>query len=56
MNVLVCVRCFSAMEGALSTRYPDKVPEFMSYQALIVKSSQDYEGLGWVLYNWPFHR
>ena len=55
-DVLVWVQCFSAMVGALSTTYPDKVPEFMAYQALIVKCSRDYEGLGWVMYDRAFHR
>ena len=55
-DVLVWVQCFSAMVGALSTTYPDKVPEFMAYQALIVKCSRDYEGLGWVMYDRAFRR
>ena len=55
-DVLVWVQCFSAMVGALSTVYPDKVPEFMAYQALIVKCSCDYDGLGWVLYDRVFRR
>ena len=44
------------MVGALSTKYPDKVPEFMAYKALIVKCSQDYEGFGCVLYDRAFRR
>jgi len=55
-DVLVWVQCFSAMVGVLSTKYPDKVPEFMAYQALIVKCSRDYEGFGWVLYDRAFRR
>ena len=35
---------------------PDKVPEFMAYQALIVKCSRDYEGVGWALYDRAFRR
>jgi len=55
-DVLVWVQCFSAMVGVLSTKYPDKVPEFMAYQALIVKCSRDYEGFVWVLYDRAFRR
>ena len=44
------------MVGALSTRYPDNVPEFMAYQALIVKCSRDCDGWGWVMYNKAFRR
>ena len=56
MDALVWVQCFAAMAGVLSTKYPTKVPEFMAYQALIVKCSRDYEGIGWVLYDRAFHR
>ena len=44
------------MVGALSTRYPDNVPEFMAYQALIVKCSRDCDGWGWVMYDRAFRR
>ena len=44
------------MVGVLSTRYPTEIPEFMAYQALIVKCSRDYEGIGWVLYDRAFRR
>ena len=47
---------FLAMVGALSTRYPDNVPEFMAYQALIVKCSRDRDGWGWVMYDRAFRR
>ena len=50
------VQYFSAMVGVLSTVYPDKVPEFMAYQALIVKCSRDYDWLDWVLYDRAFCR
>ena len=53
-DVLTWVQCFSALVGALSTKFADKVPEFMAYQALIVKCSRDYDGFGWVLYDRAF--
>ena len=55
-DALVWEQCFAAMAGVLSTKYPTKVPEFMAYQALIVKCSRDYEGIGWVLYDRAFRR
>jgi len=44
------------MGGVLSTKYPNKVPEFMAYLELIVKCSRDYEGFGWVLNDRAFRR
>ena len=55
-DVLTWVQCFSALVGALSTKFADKVLEFMAYQALIVKCSRDYNGFGWVLYDRAFRR
>ena len=55
-DVLMWVQCFSALVGALSTKFPGKVPEFMAYQAVIVKCSRDYEGISWVLYDRAFRQ
>ena len=55
-DIMVWVQCFAAMVGVLSTKHPDKVPEFMAYLSLIVKCSRDYEGYGWVLYDRAFRR
>ena len=55
-HTLKSIPTHSALVGALSTKFADKVPEFMAYQALIVKCSRDYDGFGWVLYDRAFRR
>ncbi len=45
---------FSIMAAILATRFPD--PEFLAYQALIVRAERNYEGCQWVLYDRQYRR
>ena len=40
----------------LAPHEPHTVPELMAYMGIIVRVSQDYEGLGWVRYDSTFRR
>ena len=42
---------FCAMVGVLSRAYPTTVPEFMSYQATIIKCARDFHGPVWAQYD-----
>ena len=55
-DILRWAQCFGALVSVLSTRYPDKVPEFMAYQATIIKCSREFEGLGWLQYDRAYRR
>ncbi len=47
---------FSIMAAILATRFPEKAPEFLAYQASIVRVERNYEGCQWVLYNRQYRR
>ena len=47
---------FSLMAAILTTRFPEKAPEFFAYQAMIVRAERNYEGNRWVVYDRQFRR
>ncbi len=55
-DILTWAQCFASLVGVLSTRYPQHVPSLMAYQAIIIKSSRDFEGIGWVQYDRAYRR
>ena len=44
------------MAVILTTRFPEKAPEFFAYQAMIVRAERNYEGNRWVVYDRQFRR
>ena len=55
-NILQWVQCFEGMVGVLATRYPQTIPEVMSYMATIVKCSRDFDGVAWAQYDRAYRR
>jgi len=47
-DILSWVQCFSSFVAVLALAEPLVVPKLMAHLNLIVRVSQDYEGLGWV--------
>ena len=47
---------FAALVEVLSRAYPTMVPEFMSYQAIIIKCARDFHGLAWAQYDRAYRR
>ena len=47
---------FSLMAATLTTRFPEKAPEFFAYQATIVRAERNYEEGRWVAYDRQFRR
>ncbi len=47
---------FSVMAAILAIRFPEKAPEFLAYQASIVRAERNYEGCQWVLYDRQYRR
>ena len=43
--------CYSRLAALLSTRSPEKAPEFWAYQSTIVQAARNYEGATWVAYD-----
>ena len=55
-DILQWLSCFAAMVAVLSRAYPQMVPEFMAYQATIIKCCRDFEGLAWAQYDRVYRR
>ena len=55
-DILLWLQCYAALVGVLSRAYPTMVPEFMSYQALIIKCARDFQGPAWAQYDRAFRR
>ncbi len=53
-DVFTWLQCFGTYVAVLATHEPTVVPELMAYMGLIIRVSQDYEGLGWVRYDSAF--
>ena len=49
------VEKFSVMAAVLATRYPEKAPELLAYQASIVKAERNFDNR-WVTYDRCYHR
>ena len=47
---------FALMAAILTTRYPDKAPEFFGYLAIIIRAERNYEGDSWIVYDRQFRR
>ena len=50
-DFLLWLSCYSAMVGVLPRAHPRMVPEFMAYQATIIKCCRDFDGIAWVQYD-----
>ena len=50
------LHCFGTYVSVLGPFYPQAIPELMAYMSLIIRCSQDYEGLAWVRYDMSFRR
>lgn len=55
-DILQWLQCYAALVGVLSRAYPTMVPEFMSYQATIIKCARDFDGLAWAQYDRAYRR
>lgn len=53
---VAAVQCYVASVGVLSRAYPTMVPEFMSYQATIIKYVRGFDELAWAQYNRAYRR
>ena len=48
--------CYGRLAALLSTRFPEKAPEFWAYQSTIVRAARNYEGATWVAYDRQYRR
>lgn len=55
-NILLWVECYSSLVAVLSSKYPNKIGHFMTYQKTIIKAHCSFVGEGWVVYDTCFRR
>ena len=55
-EIFTWLQCYSSFVAVLAPTEPQVIPELMAYMGLIIRVSQDYEGLGWVRYDAAFRR
>ena len=55
-DILQWLQCYAALVSVLSKAYPQMVPEFMLYQAMIIKCARDFHGLAWAQYDRAYRR
>ena len=55
-NILEWVRCFGLHISIIARSTPERVPDLLSYQALIINSYTEYQGDYWLVYDRQFRQ
>lgn len=55
-DILLWTECYAALVSILSTKFPEKTPQFMAYLKTIVKAQRTFTGEGWVTYDACYRR
>ena len=55
-DILLWLECYSALVAVLASKYPQRIGDFMSYQATIIKAHRNFEGMSWVVYDRCYRR
>jgi len=55
-DIHVWLQCFAVYVAVMSARWPKQVPEMMAYMMHIIRTSQEYEGLSWFIYDEAYRR
>ena len=53
-NILEWIQCFSIYIAIIALKHPDRVPDLLGYQSLIIDASIQYEGDSWIGYDRRF--
>ena len=54
-NSLEWIQCFSIYIAIIAQKHPERVPDLLGYQSLIIDASIQYEGDNWIGYDRRFH-
>ena len=55
-NLLQWVECFNAYISLVATKHPNKVSDLLAYSSLMVLGARNFEGDGWIQYDWYFRK
>lgn len=50
-NILEWIQCFSVYIAIIAQKNPERVPDLLEYQSLIIDTSIQYDGDGWIGYD-----
>ena len=53
-NILEWIQCFSIYIAIIAQKSPERIPDLLGYQALIIDASIQYDGDGWMGYDRRF--
>lgn len=56
IDIALWTECYASLVTVLSTKYPDKAPQFMCYLRTIVRTSHNFEGTAWASYDAAYRR
>ena len=55
-DIALWTECFASLVAVLTTKYPEKAPQFMGYLRTIVRASRNFEGSAWASYDAAYRR
>ena len=55
-DILTWGQCFFTYVSVLAPANPEVIPELMAYMAMVIRASQDFDGLAWARYDAGFLR
>ena len=55
-DIALWTKCFASLVAVLTTKYPDRAPQFMWYLCTIVRASRNFEGAAWASYDAAYRR
>ena len=53
-NILECIKCFGIYMAVIAKSQPDRIPDLLGYQSLIIEAHLEYAGDGWIGYDKDF--
>ena len=53
-NIVDWMKCFTTYVAAMAIKFPESLTEMLAYQLVIIKASQQYDGLYWRVYDTHF--
>lgn len=55
-DISLWTECYASLVAVLTTKYPEKAPQFMGYLRTIVRASRNFEGTAWASYDAAYRR
>ena len=55
-DIALWTECYASLVAVLSTKHPNKAPQFMGYLRIIVRASRNFEGSVWATYDAAYRR